>query len=131
MARVPLWCHDGGVPWGVHVDETPSPDPALDPYRGAVARLLDHDRHAGHSITVVGTGWRLVGWAGWRPRWGAPHEQVEVLVAPEPEHKRRLLHRLVLGREWDGRTITVDGRRLVLEWIAGDEADRARERFRR
>ncbi|WP_375000513.1 hypothetical protein [Aeromicrobium sp. CTD01-1L150] len=117
-------------PWGLYEQDAEVETFAeLERFHGAVATALDGGRLSGHVASVLTVGWRLVGWQRWRPRWGRPFQQVALVYAPEPPHKKgRMVHQ-VQDAGWDGTSMRVAGRHLDLGWLDGEEADDVRRRF--
>lgn len=103
------------------------PDPQLDRYRKAAARLYDGDTLAAHLFTRVNVWWTVEGpW--WRRREGNPQERVEWFLDFQPDFD------LAHPDGWDdgvdadaaelddGRFI-YGGRTLRVAWLSGPEAD--------
>jgi len=109
-----------------HREPAPTPDPGLDRYRRAAARLVDGERLVGQLTTRVQTWWTTEG-PLWRRRDVRPEERVEWFVEYEPGEPT------AHPDGWtDGITREVDdldrdqfvlhGRALRVEWLEGADA---------
>lgn len=108
-------------------DPGPQPDPRLDRYRRAAARLSDGDRLAAHLLTRVNEWWTTEGlW--WRRRNVNPQERVEWLLTFQPGFD--LAHPDGWADGVDAAVPDLDqgyflyrGRRLRVVWLTGQEAE--------
>lgn len=123
------------------------PDDRLDPLRDAVAAMRLDGQTVGYLVTKVGPGWEQVSGHLWWTRW-EPREYVEWEMtrvdedAPLPEFADGLNDSEDVVEEFlSGRFVMTDHRpdsgpwedrrdfTYVLEWLEGDEHDRAWTRF--
>src|SRR6476646_4948921 len=108
-------------------EPAPQPDPRLDRYRKAAARLYDGDALAGHLLTRVNVWWRTEGpW--WRRRHVAPEERLEWFFDFEPGFDLAHLDGWDDGIETDVSDLHQDrfvyrGRTLRAVWLDGPEAE--------
>lgn len=108
-------------------EPAPQPDPRLDAYRKAAARLYDGDVFAAHLLTRVNVWWTAEGpW--WRRRHVNPQERVEWFLDFQPAFD--LAHPDgwddgidVAVAELDQDYFLYRGRRLRVVWLTGDEAE--------
>lgn len=114
--------------------QEPAADPRLDRYRRIDARVFDGDELAAHLSLRVEVWWRQRGW--WRARWVDPAERIEWLLAFAPGYEQGHPDGWDEGEisdvedalgELAHKTFTYRGRALRLEWLEGEEAQRARQ----
>jgi hypothetical protein len=112
-------------------EPAPQPDPRLDRYRKAAARLYDGDVLAGHLLTRVNVWWTTHGpW--WRRRGVDPQERVEWYLDFQPGFELAHPSGWDDGVDADPAELDQDyfqfrGRRLRVVWLDGGEAE---EKFR-
>ncbi len=108
-------------------EPAPHPDPRLDRYRRAAARLYDGEILAGHMLTRVNVWWAVQGpW--WRRREVDPQERVEWFLEFEAGFDLAHPDGWDDGVDVDPAELDQDcflwrGRRLRVVWLDGGEAE--------
>ena len=107
-------------------EPAPQPDPNLDRYRKAAARLYDGDALAAHLLTRVNVWWTTEGpW--WRRREVNPQERVEWFLDFQPDFDLAHPGGWDDGVDVDAAELDDDrfiylGRTLRVAWLSGTEA---------